>query len=66
VLESTGNPPSARLVSNEELAGVARGKDVAILTHGFNVDYTYGLQSLANLDQLLGLSPAIFHSGASD
>jgi hypothetical protein len=60
LFESSGAPPTAQLILPTALGAKATGRDVVVATHGFNVSYIYGLQSLANLDAALGLSPALF------
>jgi hypothetical protein len=60
LFESSGAPPTAQLMLPTALGAKATGRDVVVATHGFNVSYIHGLQSLANLDAALGLSPALF------
>lgn len=51
------NPPMMQAVDWAGLDLIFAGRDVALITHGFNVGYVSGMRSLARLEQTLGLAP---------
>ena len=59
VLEGDGtlSPPAMTSVSWNALPFLAKGKDVLLATHGFNVSYANGLASLGHLEIALAIQP---------
>jgi hypothetical protein len=59
VLEGDALTPAAEMTSVlwNAVPILARGKDVFLVTHGFNVSYENGLRSLAQLEARLALRP---------
>jgi hypothetical protein len=59
VLEGDGaaDPPPMTFVSWGALSILAKGKDVLLATHGFNVSYENGLRSLGHLEAALDMGP---------
>ena len=50
-------PPLMTSVTSETMPALARGKDVLLATHGFNVPYVAGLRSLSRLELGLAMRP---------
>jgi hypothetical protein len=59
VLEGDGAaaPPAMTSVSWNAVPFLAKGKDVLLATHGFNVSYASGLASLGHLEAALAMQP---------
>lgn len=63
LIEGDTVAPAMHIMSSDVLPIVAKGKNVLVATHGFNVSYEDGLQSLGNLAAAFDLRPDEFFLG---